>query len=159
MWPSHLIYHVTWNPHIHHMTLHVTWITWPFTWYFNLVIWDNKSSVVSTGLAWEYRTRIGIDMTLWPNGDIKSSFLNLKLWTILIYSRLFLEWIIWPTHWNEKLWQLGRPRRSLMVVTEGPADLTKSPLEKRLPLSNSPLKFTPKQWTAMNRNTPLTLNT
>jgi len=39
-----------------------------------LVIWDNKSSVVPTRPAWEYRTQIGNDTTPWPDSNIKLSF-------------------------------------------------------------------------------------
>ena len=46
---------------------------------------------------------IGTEMTLWPDGDIKLSFLRLKLWMILIQSQLFQEQITWLNHQNEKL--------------------------------------------------------
>jgi hypothetical protein len=73
MWPSHLIYHMTQNPLFYHVTSHMTWITWPITWYFDLVIWDNKSSVVPTRPAWEYQTQFGNNATLWPDSDTSST--------------------------------------------------------------------------------------
>jgi len=55
-------------------------------WYFDLVIWNDtiSSQQYQPDRYKNTEPEIGNDATPWPDGDIKLSFLNLKLQTILI---------------------------------------------------------------------------
>ena len=78
----------------------MTWITRPIMWHFDLVIWDNKSSVVPTGLVWEYRTWIRNDATLWPDSDTSSLkkmyHLTSQLSKCWNNFTILEHWLRWP---------------------------------------------------------------
>jgi hypothetical protein len=77
---NHVICHMTYSLRIYHVISHMIRITWLITWYLDLVIWDDKSSVVPTGPAWEYWTQFGIDATLQPDGDNFGLYQIYEMW-------------------------------------------------------------------------------